>query len=48
MVKVWNMWQVQSPRRETTGEGEVSVAVEDPGLKGSCKEVEAWHHEEIL
>jgi hypothetical protein len=30
------------------GEGAASVAVEEPGLKGSCKEVEAWHHEESL
>ena len=30
------------------GEGAGSVAVEGPGLKGSCKEIEAWHHEESL
>ena len=29
------------------GEGAASVAVV-PGLKGSCKGVEAWHHEESL
>jgi hypothetical protein len=28
------------------GEGAASVAIDGPGLKGSCKEVEAWHHEE--
>ena len=33
---------------EAIGEGEASVALEGPGLKGSCKEVEAWHHEESL
>jgi hypothetical protein len=27
------------------GEGAVSVAIDGPGLKGSCKGVEAWHHE---
>ncbi|ERE63741.1 hypothetical protein H671_xg20669 [Cricetulus griseus] len=31
---------------KATGESEASVAVEGPGLKGACKEVEAWHHEE--
>jgi hypothetical protein len=30
------------------GEGAALVTVEEPGLKGSCKEVEAWHHEESL
>ena len=30
------------------GEGAASVAVDDPGLKGLCKESEAWHHEEGL
>jgi hypothetical protein len=30
------------------GEDSVSVATDCPGLKGSCKEVEVWHHEEIL
>ena len=33
---------------EATGEGAASVAVDGPGLKGSCKVVEAWHHEESL
>ena len=27
------------------GESAALVAVDGPGLKGSCKEVEAWHHE---
>ena len=33
---------------EVIGEEAVSVVVEGPGLEGSCKEVEAWHHEENL
>lgn len=31
---------------EATGEGTDGVAVEAPELKGSCREVEGWHHEE--
>jgi hypothetical protein len=30
------------------GEGAASVAIDSPGLKGSCKGIEAWHHEESL
>jgi hypothetical protein len=30
------------------GEGTASVAVDVPGLKGTCKGVEACHHEESL
>jgi hypothetical protein len=33
---------------KTIGEGAALVAVDGPGLKGSCKEVEACHHEESL
>jgi hypothetical protein len=29
--------------KEATGEGAVSVAVDSLGLKGSCKDFEAWH-----
>ena len=29
-------------------EGAASVSVDEPGLKGSCKGVEAWHREECL
>ena len=29
-------------------EGVASVAIDGPGLKESCKGVEAWHHEESL
>ena len=30
------------------GEGVASVVIDGPGLKGSCKGVETWHHEESL
>ena len=30
------------------GESATSVEMYKPGLKGSCKGVEAWHHEECL
>lgn len=30
----------------TTGEGLVSLPTEGPGLKGSCKEVDAWNQKE--
>ena len=33
---------------KTIGEGEASVATDGPELKGSCKGVEAWHHEGSL
>jgi hypothetical protein len=29
-------------------EGAASIAIDGPGQKGSCKGVEAWHHEESL
>ena len=31
---------------KANGEGAASAAIDGPGLKGSCKRVEAWHHEE--
>ena len=34
--------------RKAIGEGVASVAIDGPGLKGLCKGVEAWHHEECL
>ena len=37
----------ERPRKDI-GEGAASVAINGPGLKGSCKGVEAWHHEESL
>ena len=30
------------------GEGAASVVVDNPGLKGSCKEIKVWHYEESL
>jgi hypothetical protein len=33
---------------EAIGESTASVAVEDPGLKESCKEIKAWQIEENL
>jgi hypothetical protein len=29
-------------------ERKASISVDGPGLKGPCKEVEEWHHEEIM
>ena len=40
-------WHQERPG-EATGEGAASVTVEGPGLKGSCSEVKAWHHEKSL
>ena len=33
---------------KTIGEGAASVVADGPGLKGSCKKIEAWHQEERL
>jgi hypothetical protein len=33
---------------KVSGKGAASAAVNGLGLKGSCEEVEAWHHEESL
>jgi hypothetical protein len=41
------VWHCERPRK-AIGEGAASVAIECPGLKGSCKGVEAWHHEENI
>ena len=40
-------WHCERPWK-ALGEGSASVAVDGLGLKGSCKGVEAWHHEESL
>jgi hypothetical protein len=40
-------WPRERPG-EDIGESAASVAVEGPGLKGSCKEVEFWRHDESL
>lgn len=36
-------WHCERPE-ESIGEGVPSVAIKGPGLKGSCREVETWHH----
>ena len=33
---------------KATGESVASFAIDGPGLKGSCKEAESWHHKESL
>lgn len=38
-------WRGERPS-EPFGEGAASGAVESRGLKGSCSEDEAWHHED--
>jgi hypothetical protein len=40
-------WHCERPCK-AIGEGAVSVAIDGPGLKVSCKRVEAWYHEESL
>jgi hypothetical protein len=40
-------WHCNRPGK-AIGEGVASVAVDSLELKGPCKEVEAWHHEESL
>jgi hypothetical protein len=40
-------WYCERPGK-AIGEGAASVASDCPGLKRSCKEVEAWHREESL
>ena len=34
----------ERPWKAIGEEGAASVVIEGPGLKGSCKGVEAWHH----
>ena len=34
--------------RKAIGEVTISVALDGPGLKGSCIGLEAWHHDESL
>ena len=36
-------WHCVRPGK-AIGEGAASVTVDDPGLKGSCKDDEAWQH----
>jgi hypothetical protein len=40
-------WHCESPGK-AIGEGTALAVVDGPGLKGSCKGVEAWCHEEGL
>ena len=40
-------WYCERPWK-ATGKGLISVEIDGPGLKGSCKGVESWHHEETL
>lgn len=42
--EVWHWQQLGKP----IGKSAASVDVDDPGLKGSSRQVEAWHHEERL
>lgn len=44
----WRAAEVRHCKRlgEAIGEIAVLVVVESPELKGSCREVEAWHQEE--
>ena len=46
-MKEAEAWHCGRPG-EATGEGAVSGRVEGSGLKRSCREVQAWHHEESL
>ena len=41
----WRATEAGERLGKAIGEGAVLVAVDGPGLKGSCKGVEAWHHE---
>ena len=40
-------WHCERPWK-AFGESAASVAIDCSGLKGSCKGVEAWYHEESL
>jgi hypothetical protein len=42
--RVVEVWHCERPGK-AIGEGAASAAVDDPGLKSSCKEFEARHHE---
>jgi hypothetical protein len=46
----WRAAEAQHCERlwKVISEGAASVSVDGPGLKGSCKEIEAWHNEESL
>ena len=38
-------WNCEKPGK-AMGDGAALVVVDSIGLKGSCKEIEDWHHEE--
>jgi hypothetical protein len=40
-------WDCERPRK-AIGEGATSIAVDSLDVRGSCKKVEAWHHEQNL
>ena len=50
MKESWRAAEAQHYERpwEAIGVGATPVAIDGSGLKGSCKGVEAWHHEENL
>ena len=48
VLKAWRCHVEELRPWEAIGECASSVVVDGPGLKGSCKGVEAWHHEESL
>ena len=43
--KAAEVWHWERPGK-AIGEGTASLTVKDPGMKGSCREVGVWHHEE--
>jgi hypothetical protein len=50
MKRSWRaaeVWPYERPGK-AIGEGAASVVAEGLGLKESCKDVEAWHHEDNL
>jgi hypothetical protein len=40
-------WYCERPGK-VIGEGAASAVVDGPGIKESCKEIEAWHNEDKL
>ena len=46
-MKAAEAWYCERPKKAIS-ESSASVAVDRPVLKGSCKNVEAWHHKERL
>jgi hypothetical protein len=46
-MKKAEAWYCERPWK-AIGEDSASLSVHGPGLKKSCKEFEAWHHEESI